>query len=57
MTRQLVEIGPAIVGLAADGDAEAFAEDLQEGSDHDAVERTENAIHYHQLKLVCVRAF
>lgn len=35
---------------------EAFAEDLKEGRDDDAVERTENAILYHQLKMVCGRA-
>jgi len=36
--------------------SEAFAADLRDGLDEDAVERTEDAILYHQLKLVCSRA-
>jgi hypothetical protein len=35
---------------------EAFAADLAEGRDDDAVERTENAVLTHQLKLACSRA-
>jgi len=35
---------------------EVFATDLHDGLDADAVERTENAILYHQLKVVCSRA-
>ncbi len=36
--------------------SEAFAADLADGLDVEAVERAEDAIHHHQLKLICGRA-